>query len=53
MKSVFESISSLFDFGSSASRARIRKIAERPPFQWYHKGPWWEHPMWGDTWKKK
>lgn len=22
-------------------------------FNWYHKGEWWEHPMWGDTWTKK
>ena len=23
------------------------------PFTWYHDGPWWEHPIYGDAFKKK
>jgi hypothetical protein len=27
----------------------MRESAKRE--QWYHDGPWWTHPLHGDTWK--
>jgi len=57
--SIFESMADMFDLSGKATqqrmKARLDKIMERSKEaeSWYHRGPWWEHPMWGDTWKDR
>ncbi|MCK9531477.1 MAG: hypothetical protein M0R77_13095 [Gammaproteobacteria bacterium] len=42
---------SIFSFGAPMKDPYVKY--KQKEFQWYHKGEWWEHPMWGDTWTKK
>jgi hypothetical protein len=50
MKAFWKGFLSVFDFGGQTTKVRIPKKVET---SWYHNGPWWEHPLWGDTWKRK
>lgn len=39
-------------FSVFGGRIKRRKI-DTKPMQWYHDGPWWEHPIYGDGFKDK
>lgn len=54
--SVFEAMGELFSPVPSRRHCeRMNKILEQSQKaeRWYHDGPWWEHPMYGDAWKDK
>lgn len=38
-------------FSIFGGRKRPFKYKPTKEFKWYHDGPWWEHPIYGD--KKK
>ncbi len=54
MKEFWEGFMSIFGIWPRRSK-RVEEILEqsKKPFTWYHEGPWWEHPIHGDAWKKK
>ncbi len=54
MKYIFEALIDMLTFGLSPKRSpKVEKILEdsKKPFRWYHDGPWWEHPIYGDAFK--
>lgn len=42
---------SIFEWPSSRKSNYDHLIPK--PFEWYHKGEWWEHPIYGDGFKNK
>ena len=53
MESFWKGFFSVFDFTGRTDQDRLDKISKQEPMQWYHKGPWWEHPIYGEGFKKK
>lgn len=59
MKPFWRGFFSIFDFSwfswPLSSSPRIKKMIEESKRreQWYHKGEWWEHPLYGDAYKRK
>lgn len=50
MSTFWKGFFSIFDFGSKP--IDYKKYVPKP-MKWYHDGPWWEHPIYGDGFKKK
>lgn len=46
MKDFWKGFCSIFSF--NVEPIKIPKIE---PFEWYHKGNWWEHPLWKRDYK--
>lgn len=57
MKAFWRGFFSIFDFSwldlQPRSSRRIQAMMERSKAaqNWYHEGPWWEHPIYGDGFK--
>lgn len=52
MSPFWEGFFSVFGGGIRPSKT-LEKYRKPKPFQWYHNGPWYEHPIYGDAFKKK
>ncbi len=54
VKNFWKGFWSVFDFSFLVdNRPRLSEKYKPKPFTWYHNGPWWEHPLYKDTWKDK
>jgi len=58
MKSFLQGFLSIFDFGAAFMPPRSRKMEKllqdmEKRSNWYHRGEWWDHPLYRDTWKEK
>jgi hypothetical protein len=59
MRAFWKGFFSIFDFSwldfQPRSSRKVRAMMERnrTAEQWYHPGPWYEHPMYGDAYKRK
>jgi hypothetical protein len=53
--SIFTALGDILTLGNSRESHEIRQILDRSrqAQSWYHAGPWWEHPIYGDAWKEK
>lgn len=59
MKAFWRGFFSIFDFSwfnlQPRSSRRLQQMMEdsKKREQWYHPGEWWEHPIYGDGFKRK